>query len=79
MKRIKCFNELISNKFVRLYLAFFIGILILIQIFLLHHFLDKAFDKGNIIQLEWLFLGLFGGIMAQLIFLVRLVFRWFYD
>ncbi|HCX3504781.1 TPA: hypothetical protein ACG3OE_000317 [Legionella pneumophila] len=54
----------------------FVGLLLIIQYVLLYEFLKFGFEKNIIENLQWLYLGLLGGLLLETYFLARLIVIW---
>lgn len=71
-------KDLESRKKLRFWVAGSIGFIMIIQMIALYYFVYRAFDKNNVTQLQWLFVSLFGGNLAETYLLVKLIVMWLF-
>ncbi|MFO3278211.1 hypothetical protein SCX93_13975, partial [Legionella pneumophila serogroup 1] len=57
-------------------ITIFVGLLLIVQYIYLYKFLKIGFEKNIIENLQWLYLGLLGGLLLETYFLARLIVIW---
>ena len=71
-------NDLMARKYLRYWVSGVIGTFMLLQYTALYYFVYLGFEKNIISQLQWLYVTLFGGTLAETYFLARLIVKWLF-
>ena len=71
-------NDLKARKYLRYWVSSVIGVFMLIQYAALYYFIYLGFEKNIITQLQWLYVSLFGGTLAETYLLAQLVVKWLF-
>lgn len=65
-----------STRIWRNVIASFVGLLLVTQYYFLYKFLKIGFDMFIVEDLQWLYIGLLGGLLLETYFLAKLIVRW---